>query len=178
VFELPNSLNSHFDTARARGFEPSGYRPGAVAAVIGAHMAYYAPAWGFGAVFEAKLAREMGAFLERFDPAQHLFVCLWQGDDLAGSITIDGDDPEGPHLRWFITSGAARGKGIGSALMGAAMAFTDALGKPKPAWLTTFAGLDAAERLYLKHGFRLTHEADKDQWQGGVRERWYHRPAP
>lgn len=56
------------------GITFEGYRPGALAAVIGLHMAYYAPQWGFGAAFEAKLASDMGPFLARFDPSRDLFL--------------------------------------------------------------------------------------------------------
>ena len=44
-------------------------------------------------------------------------------------------------------------------------------------WLTTFAGLDAARALYEWHGFTLVSESDNDQWQGGVREQLFRRPA-
>jgi hypothetical protein len=45
-------------------------------------------------------------------------------------------------------------------------------------WLTTFAGLDAARALYERYGFALADESDADQWQGGVREQLFKRPAP
>jgi len=173
--DQPLHLSADMKAAIERGFEPSLYRPGALAAVIAAHMDYYAQNWGFGAQFETKLAREMGAFLQRCDPERDLFLCLWKGGELAGSITIDADDPEGPHLRWFIVSNGARGAGLGGILMRAAMDFTDRLNAAKPVWLTTFAGLDVAEKLYLAHGFVLSHELDDDQWKGGVRERRYER---
>lgn len=153
----------------------AGYTPGTLSDVIGAHMAYYAPAWGFGAAFEAKLAAEMGAFLARFDPAWHLILTARQGDRFCGSIVIDGDDPQGAHLRWFITTEHARGQGIGRALLTSALGFADTLDADR-VWLTTFAGLEPARRLYEEAGFTLIREEPTDQWQGGVQEQRYEKP--
>ncbi|WP_018718486.1 GNAT family N-acetyltransferase [Arhodomonas aquaeolei] len=147
-----------------------GYCPGVIAEVIGLHMDYYAPAWGFGAPFEAKLARELGAFHARYDPRRDLFVTARGGDGaLLGTITVDGgeDDPGGAHLRWFIVAPGMAGQGIGGALMRRADAFLRAIPYPR-AYLTTFRGLDAARRLYERYGFRLAGEEAQDPWAGHV----------
>ena len=133
-------------------------------------MDYYAPRWGFGAPFEAKLAHEMGAFIARFDPARDLFLTACDPDGrLAGTITIDGIDAdgEGAHLRWFVVAESAHGRGLGGALMRRACAFMDGRGYAK-AYLTTFRGLDAARALYERHGFVLVSEEDGDPWSGTV----------
>ncbi|MCC0037511.1 MAG: GNAT family N-acetyltransferase [Brucellaceae bacterium] len=119
----------------------------------------------------------MAAFLDRLDPRRDLFLTAYRGAELVGSVTLDSSDggDRGAHLRWFIVSDAARGTGLGAQLMDRAMAFLDAR-SPGPAWLTTFAGLDAARRLYERHGFRLDSEAEVDQWDGGVREQLFVRP--
>ena len=154
-----------------------GYRPGALAGVIGLHAGYYARDWGFGLGFETRVAAEMAAFLDRLDPRRDLFPTAYRGAELVGSVTLDSSDggDRGAHLRWFIVSDAARGTGLGAQLMDRAMAFLDTR-SPGPAWLTTFAGLDAARRLYERHGFRLDSEAEVDQWDGGVREQLFVRP--
>jgi hypothetical protein len=66
--------------------------PGLLGDVAAMHGRYYAKHWGFPIVFEDKVAREMGAFLQRYDPARDLI--LWLGDEhrVRGSITIDGSD--------------------------------------------------------------------------------------
>jgi len=147
------------------------YRPGALAGVVGLHMDYYAPNWGFGRAFETKVAGELSAFLARQDPARDLFRCAYAGERLIASITIDGEEAAGAgaHLRWFVVSDAVRGQGLGRRLMGEAMAFCRACDYRR-IYLTTFAGLDAARHLYEVSGFRLTEESEIDQWQGGVRE--------
>jgi GNAT superfamily N-acetyltransferase len=147
-----------------------GYRPGVIADIIAAHLDYYAQAWGFGVQFESKLARELGAFLKRHDPARDLLLSAHGADGgFLGSIVIDGiegDGGKGAHLRWFITSDAARGSGLGRRLLEESVAFCDARRYAK-IYLTTFAGLGAARHLYEQAGFRLVAEIAADDWSGG-----------
>lgn len=152
------------------------YRPGCIAGMIGLHMQYYAPEWGFGAAFEAKLAAESGAFMSEFVVKRDLVLSAWLGEILVASLFIDGSqrDGVGNHLRWFVVSNDVRGTGLGRQLMGRAMEFCDASGHSLT-WLTTFAGLDAAAALYRKSGFQLVDEVAEDQWQGGVREQRFER---
>ena len=157
-----------------------GYHPGVVARVVGLHMAYYAPAWGFGQHFETKVATEFSAFLARFDAdADFLLSAYNDNGAMLGSVTLDGHAAagEGAHLRWFITSDGARGTGLGRKLLERAIAFADGRGY-ETVYLTTFAGLEAARHLYEATGFRLVMEAGDDQWQGGVREQRFERTRP
>jgi GNAT superfamily N-acetyltransferase len=155
-----------------------GYRPGALGGVLGLHMDYYAPEWGFGQSFETKVAAELSEFLARMDPERDLFLTAWRGDALVGSISMDvsGGGPDGAHLRWFVVSGLERGSGLGKELMTRAIEHADQV-TGGPVWLTTFAGLDAARALYERYGFELSSESDADQWHGGVREQLFKRPA-
>ncbi len=159
-----------------------GYRPGVIPDIVAAHMAYYAPAWGFGLAFEAKVATELSAFLQRYDAKRDLFLCAANRDAMfLGSITIDGirgDTADGAHLRWFITTDAARGTGLGRRLLAKALAHCDARGYAQT-YLTTFAGLDAARHLYESVGFRLKSETSADTWSdGAVGEQRFVRPRP
>lgn len=154
------------------GWTIGGYTPGALADVVKLHADYYALEWDFGLPFETKVASELAQFLSRFDPEKHLFLTVTHNGALAGTISIDGDDPDGAHLRWFITSDAARGTGLGRWLMQQAIEFSHSLNVPK-IWLTTFAGLDAAAHLYTSSGFEMVDETARDQWKGGVTERRY-----
>lgn len=153
----------------------AGYTPGIVAEIIALHMAYYAPAWGFGAPFEAGLATGIGAFLARYDPSRDLLLAARAADGaLLGTITIEGE-PEPAHLRWFVVDGRARGTGLGAVLMAAAAAHLDA--HRRACTLTTFRGLDAALRLYERHGFHLAAEEPGDPWSGTVGLLRYERSA-
>lgn len=155
-----------------------GYRPGALGGVLGLHMDYYAREWGFGLKFEAKVASELSGFLAGMDPDRDLFLTAWRDGTLVGSISMDvsGGGPDGAHLRWFVVSDSERGSGLGKQLMARAIGHADRVSSGA-IWLTTFAGLGAARALYERYGFELQSESDADQWQGGVREQMFTRPA-
>lgn len=146
------------------------YRPGVLAQLIGLHMDYYAPTWDFGAPFEAGLAAGMGEFFSRFDGERDLFLAAYnEAGELTGSLTLDSQDAatDGVHLRWFIVSAAARGQGLGRALMERADGFLRQRHYER-AYLTTFAGLDAARALYERFGFHLVAQQGSDPWSGRV----------
>ena len=151
----------------------SGYTPGCIGRMVQLHAHYYHPLVGFGLPFESRVARELAAFCERFNPAQD---GLWLVQDTAtqevhGSIAIDGADGfnRGAHLRWFITSDAIRGSGMGSQLLAQALAFCQQKAYPR-VHLSTFEGLHAARHLYEKAGFQLKHQAPGQQWGVQVNE--------
>ena len=158
-----------------------GWSPGLVGEVVRAHAVYYARQWRFGAPFETKVAREMAEFVDRYSPDRDRIFRANRDGGFLGSLTIDGGDPAlrpgEAHLRWFIVTDEARGLGLGRRLMGAATAFLDAAGY-ESCYLTTFAGLDAARRLYEASGFRLVHEAASTTWGTEVVEQRFERPAP
>jgi ribosomal protein S18 acetylase RimI-like enzyme len=153
-----------------------GWAPGVVGEVVRAHAAFYAREWGFGPFFEAKLAREMGDFLVRYDPTRdRLFRAEDEeiGGRFLGSLTIDGGDPElaegVAHLRWFIVADNARERGVGGALMREALGFLAEAGF-RSCFLLTFAGLHPARRLYEGAGFVLDRESEAGSWGTRVAE--------
>lgn len=149
-------------------FEFDSYRPGCVSAVISLHMQYYAKEWDFGRQFEAKLARELGEFIDRFDPTRDLFLTAYdRSGDLAGSITIDGIAHPKGHLRWFIVASANAGKGLGAELLKRSNEHAQDCSY-KTIYLTTFEGLDPAQKLYEHQGYELTHSKESDPWSGSV----------
>ena len=139
----------------------TGYRPGLIGEIAAAHARYYAVHWSFGVYFEAKVAAECAGFMERAG-AEDLILSAWEGDCFAGSLIVDGHDPEAAggeaHLRWFIV--ARPGGGLGARMMTEAMAWLDA--RRMPCFLKTFRGLDAARALYERHGFALTEETEAE----------------
>jgi GNAT superfamily N-acetyltransferase len=151
-----------------------GYLPGWIGRVAELHASYYAREAGFGAPFEAKVATEMSEFCLRYaEESDGLWLAL-DGGVIHGSVAIDGShsDESGAHLRWFITSDVSRGKGVGSQLLGAAMAFCRAKAYPK-VYLWTFDGLHAARHLYEKHGFTLSRTQRGSQWGKEVDEQLF-----
>jgi GNAT superfamily N-acetyltransferase len=147
--------------------------------VVALQARYYAAAWGFGPFFEAKLARELAEFAGRYDPRQDLILSAADGERTIGAVTIDGGDPHAPggllHLRWFILADGCRGRGIGRALLDEGLAFARATGRAG-IYLWTFAGLDAARRLYDAAGFRLAEEHPGDTWGTRVTEQRFVLP--
>ncbi len=154
----------------------TGYAPGDVGRVVALHADYYAARWGFGRAFEAKVAQELGAFLDGFREGTDGFWVARAEDALAGSLSIHGRDAgkDGARLRFFITDPAYQGRGVGAKLMDAAMAFCDRAGFAR-VWLSTFEGLDPARRLYERHDFRLIETHLGDQWGREVREQTFER---
>lgn len=156
------------------------FSPGDLGDVVALHGRHYAEHWGFGAFFEAKVARELAEFAARRAP-DDLCLIAADGEGLCGSLILDLHDPasqgRGAHLRWFIVAERARGTGLGGRLMAEATAHVDAR-EGGSAWLTTFAGLDAARRLYERHGFVLAAEAEGAAWGVTVREQEFRRGGP
>lgn len=151
-----------------------GYIPGCIGRIAELHAHYYHPLVGFGLPFESRVARELAAFCDDFKPERDglwLVVDAADSNKVHGSIVIDGSHATetGAHLRWFITSDATRGTGIGGQLLQQAMDFCAAKGYNR-VYLNTFAGLDAARHLYEKFGFALVHQQIGKQWGAEVTE--------
>ena len=154
----------------------SGYRPGLIGQVTALHARFYAEAAGFGRAFEAIVATGLSEFSTRLhNPANAIWTVV-ADDEILGSIAIDGEDlGDGrAHLRWFIMAETLRGSGHGGRLLDAALAFVDARGHPET-HLWTFAGLDAARRLYESRGFALAEERPGAQWGKEMREQRFVR---
>jgi GNAT superfamily N-acetyltransferase len=147
--------------------ELTGYVPGALGRITALHGTYYAVHWDLGLYFEAKVATELAAFLNRFDPAHDGAWFAQAEGNIIGGIFIDGSDAEstGARLRWFILDPAYQGLGLGNRLMAEAILFCRQK-QFKRVYLTTFAGLNTARHLYEKYGFKLCHEEDGSHLTG------------
>lgn len=148
-----------------------GYLPGAIGRIVEMHGSYYAARWGFGAFFEARMARELGEFVDRFDRGRDGLWTAVAAGRIEGSIAIHGSraDDGGAHLRWFILDEARRGRGTGRRLLDEAIGFCRGCAH-RQITLWTFSGLDAARRLYEHAGFRLAEERRGAQWGVEVTE--------
>ncbi|WP_076658898.1 helix-turn-helix domain-containing GNAT family N-acetyltransferase [Yoonia rosea] len=153
-----------------------GYYSSVIASVVGLHATYYATNYGFGAVFERKVATEMSEFMGRLESPMNTTFSAFLGETLLGSVSLDGEDlGKGVgHLRWFIVSPESQGMGIGNLLLEKATSFVDATGFDRTR-LWTFKGLDTARHLYEKHGFELTRETPGRQWGTEVIEQEFER---
>jgi ribosomal protein S18 acetylase RimI-like enzyme len=143
----------------------SGYVPGAIGRIVELHASYYHRDWGFGLFFETRVAKEMAEFFSRFEETRDGFWIVSLKNRIEGGIAIDGIKAmtDGAHLRWFILSPEARGRGLGNKLMVEAVSFCRKKNYKK-VYLETFEGLQAARHLYEKFGFKLVHQAEGAQW--------------
>jgi len=133
-FELSFPFDRALDVPDGPRIVP-GYLPGAIGAVATLHASIYGPQHGFGAYFEAKVAREFSDFIARFDPARDMLWLVVNRGRVLGSVVIDGSEPSPhahghAHLRWFILADALRGRGLGRRLLDHAMAFCRHVGTP------------------------------------------------
>ncbi|MBX2854570.1 MAG: GNAT family N-acetyltransferase [Rhodobacteraceae bacterium] len=164
------------NSSPASDFDIVGYRPGALGWAVQTQAQYYADAVGFNDFFEAKIASEAAAFLPRRDQPGCGFFLAVDGEDWLGSVVVDHSSGVGAlaKLRWFIVAPLAQGRGVGAALLERAIATvreSDAGG----VMLETFAGLEAARKLYERAGFQLVEERAPDSnapatWGTPVRE--------
>lgn len=142
-----------------------GFPPGAVGAITALHATYYAEVWGFDIRFEAEVARELGDFALAFDPARDGLWLAKNRDEIVGSLIIDRQNLStvDNRLRWFILASDCQGAGIGRRMLAEAVAFSRERGDAR-LFLKTFAGLDAARKLYEDAGFVLIGEDPDTDW--------------
>ena len=155
-----------------QGAQLVGYYPGAIGEVTCLHATYYARHWGFDLSFEAQVGRELAEFLERADPARDLFLAARGDNGLGGCLALDSAFPEGAWLRWLIVEPAWHGQGLGRKLLSRCLDFAGRAGHRR-VFLWTFAGLDAARRLYEAAGFTLAEEHEVDQWGNHIIEQQF-----
>lgn len=154
----------------------SGYIPGCLGRIAELHGTYYHAHWNFGLFFEAKVATELSAFLQRCDENRDGIWTALVNDRIEGAIVIDGQQArtEGAHLRWFIVSDALHGQGAGRQLIETALAFCREKHYAR-VFLWTFKGLDAARHLYESVGFELIDQRQGVQWGTPVEEQYFER---
>ncbi|WP_207260896.1 GNAT family N-acetyltransferase [Desulfovibrio sp. Huiquan2017] len=133
--------------------------------VVRLHVEYYARHWAFDGRFEAQVEREVAEFAAGFAPSRDGFWWAESDGRFVGAVAVDGtrSGEGGARLRWFIVDESCRGRGVGAALLERAVAFCRERGFAS-VHLWTFAGLDAARRLYERCGFVLVEEAEGDGW--------------
>jgi len=183
------SLTAYADALRAHrlGVAPAqeeirietGYAPGVIGEVAALHMAYYAPAVGFGQVFESRVAAAVADVTARLDRPGNQIWRAMLGERLVGSVAIDGEGmgPGIAHLRTFIVDGRMQGRGVGRRLLDEVLRYCDEQGF-REIHLWTVKGLDAARHLYEQAGFRLVSEAPGEQWGKPMVEQYLVRARP
>ncbi len=151
-----------------------GYVPGGLAQSCALQTSYYARHHNFGVTFEAGRMHDIGAFLSRYNPSQDGIWLLVDDGAVQGSIVIDGGgSPDDAQVRWFVVSDRLRTRGLGDRLLSEALKFCST--RFARVHLRTFAGLEAARRLYERHAFVLTDEQPTTAWGPTVLEQRFER---
>jgi len=142
-------------------------QPGDIGYIIYLHGSLYAREYNLDHTFEGYVASGMGEFARTFDQRKD---CLWLAEDdegIVGSIAIAGQADLSAQLRWFLVAPQARGRGLGSELLKAALDFCRAR-EFKSVFLLTLSDLKGAARLYQQAGFQRTEHKTHEIW-GAIR---------
>ncbi|MCE0494885.1 bifunctional helix-turn-helix transcriptional regulator/GNAT family N-acetyltransferase [Vibrio salinus] len=152
---------------------------GMISKITELHSSYYSKTVGFGLSFESTVAGGLAEFSQRLSKPQNEIWLARQGDEIVGSVAIDGDDlgQNRAHLRWFIVSENSRGTGVGHRLLNEALNFVDNAGF-RETHLNTIEGLGAAHHLYIANGFSCTDEQYGHQWGKQMKELRFVRLNP
>ena len=118
----------------------------------------YASEYGWTTEFEGLIATIAGQFIRDFDPARERCWVADRNGEMLGSIFLVRQDDATAKLRMLYVEPAARGLGIGQALVTECVSTARALGYRR---LTLWTNdiLTAARTLYERAGFRLIHQA-------------------
>lgn len=119
----------------------------------------YATQFGWDETFEALVAKIVEHFITHFDPArERCWIAEIDGEHVGHIFLVrHPEEPGTAKLRLLFVEPAARGRGVGEALVMECVRFARAVGYRKVV-LWTQSMLTAAHRIYQKAGFRLVKE--------------------
>lgn len=139
------------------------FRYGDMGPIVTAQARYYAAEHGWQGRMEQLLLEVTGDFLARHVPGRSNAWVAEHDSNLAGSIfCIDAGDGVA-QLRLLWIDPAARGRGLGTALVATCIDLARASGY-RELMLWTHAVLLPARRLYAAAGFEITATATHDEF--------------
>ncbi|HEX4823787.1 MAG TPA: GNAT family N-acetyltransferase [Candidatus Polarisedimenticolaceae bacterium] len=146
-------------------------RAGDLDEIVRLHGTVYASECGFNATFETYVAGPLAAFGARTSRHERIWIAESEGR-IVGCIAIVDTGTRIAQLRWYLVSPAARGAGLGTALLDEAIAFARQSGY-RTIFLWTVSLLTAAARRYEAAGFAKVEERAGRHWGVEVVEERY-----
>jgi len=148
------------------------HQPGDLGTVTHFHGKYYADYYGYTEIFEAFVAKEFSEFILNFDTKKSVFYVVEKNGKVEGSIALQHRSNTSAQLRFFYLSSALRGLGIGKNLMNNIMSFAKKT-KYNHIYLWTHKGLDSAQMIYAKNGFKMTETKIHSLWKENLEEQMW-----
>jgi len=152
ITHLLGKGSSQVAAVRLRGPEPGDF-----GWAVERHGLLYAEEYGWGSRFEGLVAELFGGFARAHNPVRERCWIAELDGNRAGCVFVVERTPEVAQLRCLLVEPAARGHGIGSALVTACIEFARNAGY-RQMILWTNKGLDSARKIYEAAGFRLVKE--------------------
>lgn len=150
-------------------------RPGDYGWVIQANGAIYAEEFGWDSTYEALVARIVADYVDNRDPERENAWIAEVGGARVGCVFCVKEDDTTARLRLLLVDPAARGLGLGSALVKACMDFATKAGYQDMV-LWTNSVLSDARRIYEKAGFELVDSAPHHSFGHPLTGQTWHRP--
>jgi GNAT superfamily N-acetyltransferase len=167
-------------TRSAEGFVLRSHRPGDIGWAISRHGALYAQEHGWDLRFEALVARIAARFIEQFDAAREACWIAERDGHRTGCVFLvqardeatQALEPGTAQLRMLLVEPAARGLGLGAALVDECERFARQAGYRRIRLWTNHMLL-AARGIYERAGYRmLSAEAHHSFGHAMVGEIW------
>ncbi|MEV4090823.1 bifunctional helix-turn-helix transcriptional regulator/GNAT family N-acetyltransferase [Streptosporangium saharense] len=143
-------------------------RPGDLGWVVQRHGVLYSQEYGWGLCFEARVARLVADYAEKYDPRREASWIAEIDGDRVGCVFCVRRDDETAQLRLLLVEPSARGMGIGRRLIEECVRFAGETGYRR-VMLCTRDVLTDARRIYRTAGFERVEEHTMG---GVVEETW------
>ena len=145
------------------------HRPGDLGWILDRHGVLYAEEYGWGAAFEAIVARVVAEFAGAHEPAREAcWVAELEGRRVGCVMLVRHPEREGvARLRLLLVEPEARGLGVGRALVDTCTSFAKAAGYRRVT-LWTQSVLAAARAIYARSGYVKVSEAPNTNFGTGL----------